>query len=613
MSLLLTLACAKDEPIHLDPDPDCNPMATGDDCLTPFPSLYWTEPDPDSPTGVRTLYGNEHWDGPDGELPLDIDLYSGFDGVSPASPALVALGSDVDPSFLYGWGAQEGSVQPGAAIALVDTDTGEAIPALAEMDQNNRGEGYSDRHPLIVRPMTPMAFGHRYAVVLTTDLRNIDGEPFASPAAFEALRDGLATDSDVIEALRPDYEALFDVLADAGWERDELLLTWEFQVASEHEVLGPITSMKEQALAEDVPTYEIDTVLDGEDVTILEGTFIPPNFLNDLNEIEWDGEEVARIDDPRPYDFTMVYPAAEATGPRPLVLIGHGLFGNGRWMLENSDVQALSTELDAVLVATDWIGLSSGDRDLIISEVLTDLSRVSLVTDRLVQSHVNNLTLVEAVIEGIEGVEVDPEQVWYYGISLGGIQGASQVALSDRISLAVLAVPGAGWTNMIQRSVHFEELDQLIDLLYADPLGQNVFLGLVQSRFDRSDPAGIATLLRDQDKVVVVQEAIGDCQVPNIATDLLVRSIGAVQLGPATDPVYGLEEVEGPVTVPALTQIRVPEDLAEYFPPDENTIPETDNNVHNSAVLQEATFDQIRHLFTTGELVHPCDGPCDPQ
>ena len=209
--------------------------------------------------------------------------------------------------------------------------------------------------------------------------------------------------------------------------------------------------------------------------------------------------------------------------------------------------------------------------------------------------------------------EIDSNRIGFMGISLGGIQGATQVALSERIDRAVLAVPGAGWVNMIQRSLHFNQLDLVIDLLYEDPLGQNIFLGLVQSRFDRSDPAGIASLLREQDKVVVVQEAIGDCEVPNIATDLLVRSMGAVQLGPPTDPVFGLEEVEGPVRVPALTQIRVPEALEDYFPPDTNTIPEGNNGVHNSAVLQEATFAQIAHLFTTGEIIHPCTGPCDPQ
>lgn len=134
----------------------------------------------------------------------------------------------------------------------------------------------------------------------------------------------------------------------------------------------------------------------------------------------------------------------------------------------------------------------------------------------------------------------------------------------------------------------------------------------IVTSFDFSDPGAIATLMRDSDKTVVLQEAIGDCQVPNISTDLLSRSIGAVQLGPATDPLFDLVEVEGPlVGERALTQVRVPEDL-DYFPPEENLLPEQDNGVHNSAVLQEAAYLQIGHLYSTGELIHPCDGVCDP-
>ena len=607
--LSLLIACV--EPVHVEWDEACNPMATGDDCFTPFPSNHWTVADPDSPTGLRLAYDNAHWSSPDGELPVDLADFDGFDGVSPLTPAYVSLGADVDPTWLYGWGEQGASVEPGAAIALVDLETGQSVPVQAEMDQNNRA-GYSDRHALIVRPLAPMAFGHRHAVVLTRDLRDVEGAPFTSPPVFEALCQGVETTSPTIEGMRPGYEELFAVLEEGGWDRQELLLAWDFQVASEHEVLGPILSMKEQALAEGPPDWRIDEVQVGEEITLYYGTFVPPNFLNDLNEIEWDGGAVTRIDDPREYDLNIAVPTGDATEPRPLILIGHGLFGNGRAMIEDSRVQSLATELDAVLVGTNWIGLSAGDRDLILEEVLPDLARVNLVTDRLAQSHVNNLALVEAMVAGVEDIAVDPDRVWYYGISLGGIQGASQTALSERIDRAVLAVPGAGWAGMIQRSIHFEQLDAVLDLMYGDPLGQGVFLGIVQSRFDRSDPGSIATLLRDQDKVVILQEAVGDCQVPNIATDLLARSVGAVQLGPPTDPVFGLEEVEGPVVVPALTQIRVPDDLDAYFPPDTNTIPETDNGVHNSAVLQEATYAQIEHLFRTGEAIHPCEGPCDP-
>jgi hypothetical protein len=416
--------------------------------------------------------------------------------------------------------------------------------------------------------------------------------------------------------MRLSFDPLFDTLETRGWVRDELLLVFDFQVASQDQVMGPLLSMKDAALDEPV-TWTVDSVVEGEVATLVYGTFTPANFLTDQNELVLEGTTAQLQPDPRPYPFTMAIPK-DWTEPVPLVLIGHGLFGQGQGMIESDRVQQIAAQ-GHVLVATDWIGLSGGDLDLIKDEVLQDLSRVNLVTDRLAQSHVNNLMLVEGVIQGlgaeameVEGSLVLEDSVYYYGISLGGIQGATQTAISDRISRSVLAVPGAGWAGMIQRSIHFEQLDLLIDLLYQDPLGQNIFLSLLQSRFDFSDPGGVAVLLRDSDKLVVIQEAIGDCQVPNMSTDLLTRTIGAVQLGPPTDALFDLEQVDGPWTGRALTQVRVPDDLDVYFPPDENLLPEMDNGVHNSAVLQDATYLQIGHLYETGELIHPCDGVCDP-
>lgn len=614
LTLLLSCSAGDSEPVSIDWDEECNPLAMGDDCLTPYPSLHWTVRNPDTATGRSVALNNTNWRSRNGDLPVDLQDYSGFDGASPIAPILVNLGADVHPDFLSLWGEAEATVQDGAPIALVNTETGESVPLLVEMNQVNRGMGYDDRHPLILRPMAPLEFGGTYAIVLTSELTDADGAAFEPSEVFLALRDGTVTDDSVIEDMRLRFDPLFEVLEGRGWQRDELLLVSDFLVASEEQVIGPLRSMKEQALQAEV-TWTIDEVVDNGDVQLIYGSFTPLNFLTESNELVIEDYAVQPQGEARSYPFTMAV-STDWSEPVPLVLIGHGLFGRGEGMIESSAVQDIA-RLGHVVVATDWIGLSGGDLDLIKEEVLQDLSRVNLVTDRLAQSHVNNMMLVEAVVEGLgaetfqaDALVVDGD-VYYYGISLGGIQGATQTAMNDRITRSVLAVPGAGWATMIQRSIHFDQLDLLIDLLYQDPLGQNVFMALLQSRFDLSDPGGIATQLRDSDKAVVIQEAIGDCQVPNEATDLLIRSIGAVQLGPPTDPLFDLEEVAGPVTGRALTQIRVPEDL-DYWPPRENVIPEEDNGVHNSAVLQEATYAQIEHLYATGEIIHPCDGTCDP-
>ncbi|MEC7986212.1 MAG: hypothetical protein VX278_13690, partial [Myxococcota bacterium] len=410
-----------------------------------------------------------------------------------------------------------------------------------------------------------------------------------------------------------------------------------FQVASKDFVLGPAKSVRDQVLAVDPQSisFEIEQLEqdpNGNAAWLVRGTFQPPNFLSDTNELVLDENHKPIEQEERPsYDFTMVVPAvAKERGNLDLVLIGHGLFGRGRDMLVGGAegfMHQWANELGAVMIATDWIGLSGGDRDLIISEVLVNIDRLRVVTDRLVQSHANNIVLVEMALTSLTSNDVIPlehdepllngENVFYYGISLGGIQGAGQTALSPRISRSVLAVPGAGWVNLIQRSTQFEPLEVYFDNYYSDPLTQLVLLSTAQTFFDWSDPGNLANLIREPEagsieKTVILQEAIGDCQVSNMTTDLLARSIGASHLVTATDPIYGLDTVEEPYVGVGLTQIRVTDSLDVYFPPDANVLPEMDNGVHNSGVLRDSIFDQITHLYLNGELIHPCSGECDP-
>jgi len=623
-------------------DEACNPLSVGDDCLLPYPSLHYMVSDESSPTGLRMDIDVEDFYSPDGELPVDPAMFDFADGVSRVSSMLVNFGVDIDPAFLSGWGEQGDTVLPGAPIALIHAETGEAVPILTEMDQNNRDyKGYEARHPLIIRPLGPMELGARYVVLLSDSLTDVDGLSLQSPDVFVALRDGIPTDDEVVEGMRPRFDAFFEVAEKAGWTREDLLLAWDFQVASEEFSLGPIRSMRAQTL-ELIEKQGVDYVIESVEADpnehvawLVKGTFTPPGFLTADNDLQRDEEGGILLQkDWFDYDFTMVIPPqAKKQGGLPLVLIGHGLFGTGEWMLDSGTAESLihpmASETGAVLVATDWIGLSSGDIDLIISEVITDMSRITVVTDRLVQSHINNIALVEltlgelpddpAIGRQVKDPLVDPDNIWYYGISLGGIQGASQVSVSPRISRATLAVPGSGWSHMIQRSVHFSYLDKLIDVLYPDPLTQNLFIAAIQTYFDFSDPAVLGSLLNNDpelpeapQKTVLLQEGIGDCQVPNIATDLLSRTLGAAHLEYATDPVYGLETIKGPTTATSLTQIRVPDDLKAYWPPDQNTIPETDNGVHDDAVLQEVAFEQVKWLFLQGENIHTCDGECDP-
>ena len=618
----------------------CNPLNLAGDCLTPFPSMWSFAAAADSPTGVVLAIDRDDFVSPDGPLPVDPAIFDGADGVSPTMPVLVNLGVDVDPAHLWGHGEAAASMAEDAPIALVHLGTGARVPLLTEMDQNNRTDEHAGRHALILRPVVPLEPGARYGVALTSGLTDADGGALPVPEAFVALRDGIPTSDAEVEAMRPAHEALFAALEGAGYPREALILAWELPVASTEQLVGPVRSMRAAAgadIAENGLSYTVDSVsLDPDANTgwIVEGRFSPPSFLTDDNELVMDGTAAVLQEGTRPtYPYTLVIPAvAKTRGELPLLIFGHGLFGTGRATLTSGEggarIRRLADEFGAVVVATDWIGLSGGDLDLIISEVVPDISRISVVTDRLAQSLVNTHALIPLVQDHLV---VDPalspgwqtpllgDAVYYYGGSLGGIQGSSFVAMAPEISRAVVSVPGAGWTHMIQRSTNFAPIEAVIDALYPDPLSQLVFIGLLQGHFDRSDPVAVTGLLADdpdhpdrEPPVILLQEAIGDVQVPNLSTDILAAAMGARHLETATDPIYGLETVPSPATGVALTQIRMPELLDDFFPEDENVIPDGNNGVHGAAPTSEPALAQVEALLATGTLVHVCDGPCDP-
>ena len=624
------------EGLELGLDPNCSPLSMADDCMTPWPSVFHTIEDPTTPTGLRLNYSRANFSSPDGELPVDPAIFNIADGVSPVTPILVNFGRDVHADHLWGPLDAADSLAEDVPIMLVDIDTGERVPLLTEMDQNQRDIGYDGRHALVIRPMAPLRFSGRYAVGLSSALTDTEGTAWRATPAFKALQDGTLTTDVRIEAARARYERVFSALETAGMPRADLLMAWELPVASREQILGPIESMMAAADVENaagVP-YTIGSVERNPTDhawLVVKGTFQPPNFLNDRNELVMDGNTAllqGTVASRPAYPFTVFVPhIAQTTLELPLVIIGHGLFGTGEsWIsggIGRSAVQPGLADAGAIGIATDWVGLSQGDLELILSEVVPDIARIQLVTDRLAQSLVNTHTLVALMRRELvhdpalgwngDGTHVHPETTWYYGGSLGGIQGSSFTAISPDVSVAALSVPGAGWSTMLQRSIHYANIELIVDALYPDPLSQSAFLAMLQTFFDRSDPASLARDLGEDDtKVVLLQEAIGDVQVPNISTDLLARAMGAHHLDEAPYPVVGLPIEAGPTTGPALTQYILPDALEAYTPPATNTTPSTENGVHGDAPTSAVALEQLSWLLANATVIHTCDGPCDP-
>ncbi|MBN8866030.1 MAG: hypothetical protein J0H98_00605 [Solirubrobacterales bacterium] len=262
--------------------------------------------------------------------------------------------------------------------------------------------------------------------------------------------------------------------------------------------------------------------------------------------------------------FRCVIPASADDGgtanPGRAGIFGHGLLGS----YTSVNVQApLGNENDQTWCATDWAGFSAADLAGGVVPAMSDLTNFSKLVDRMQQGFVNFMMLGRAMIHP-DGLATKPEfqiggqsvidvsqgddtRLLYMGISQGGIMGAALTALEPDVDNGVLAVPAMNYSTMLRRSVDFDHYASLPNLglwaNYPDEEVRPLGLGLVQLMWDRGEGNGYAANLRPGNELpntpphqVLLQLAVGDHQVTNVAAEVEIRTIGAKLYGPAVNP-----------------------------------------------------------------------------
>jgi hypothetical protein len=186
------------------------------------------------------------------------------------------------------------------------------------------------------------------------------------------------------------------------------------------------------------------------------------------------------------------------------------------------------------------------------------------------------------------------------------------MALSRDIVRGVLNVPGSTWNLMMMRSHDFQGLKTFLNSVYPDFLDQQILIAALQSYWDYTDPISFAShvikdpLASTPPKRILVQEAINDAQVPNLATRILVRALGI----PGTNleqPVYGVDVQPAPLDS-AYTQWDV---HPLPVPPDVNVPPPSDNGAHEAIRRLDPLIQQLQAFFKPdGRVTQTCSGLC---
>jgi len=628
-SALAAAGCGASAPA--DVPAGCNPII-GDDCATPFPSSFYEVADSATPTGVHVSIAPNVWPSTATNIPFRGDQVEGRDGFSPATPFIVYFKASVDPSKLPTDADLTAALTESSTVQIIDLATNERVPLFAELDAS-ADPSLGDRQALIIHPMARLAGSAHYAVVLR-DLRDPKGGDL-TPPGFRALRDKGAL-SKSLEPLEANYEALFAALSAAGVPRDNhLTLAWDVHTASDDSSTQHLFGMVATSLdwlEGGGGQYDISAVNDNDSTTDpnlwreIVGTFHVPSFLTSddptatLN-VDAMGNPSVRATGTAPFVVHIPQCALTATKPLPIIVFGHGLFGTAKDELSSDYQKQVAQQLCMIQIGTDWIGLAQYDFSTVASNVIGDLNQFPIVSDRLQQAHVNAQTLVrlfltqmknDAMLQANGHAITDGSEIYYYGISDGGIQGGTFMALSRDVTRGVLNVPGCDWNLMMLRSHDFQGLKTFLDSVYPDFLDQQILIAALQSYWDYTDPITFAPrivanpLPSTPAKKILVQEAINDAQVPNLATRVLVRALGI----PGTNleqPVYAVDDMATPLDS-AYTQWDV---HPTPVPPDVNVPPPSDNGAHEAIRRLPALVSQIQAFFKPdGQVTQTCSGVC---
>jgi hypothetical protein len=629
MSALALGACSSATSVPVEPQ--CNPLGIAH-CMTPWPSSVFEVDDASTVTGRRLLI-------PEGTLPATVDGmatdpagWNVADGFSPSAPMVMAWKGGVSPDGLPPHDNFDLSLAADSATVIVDMTTGTRVAHFAEID--SYAEAEPDSQALLLRPAARLTGGHRYAVAITKRVRARDGGELATPPGFAALRDRKDTDHALLEAMRPRFGEVLDALDAAGFPDSELVVAWDFTVASDDFIHRDLIAARDQAIAA-LDGHPIGFVITS-DEAIGDGSVIKrritgkldaPLFLTN-NGAAMVGTKVARDAAGLPalqgfyqIPFTAIVPACAYTAAAPvgMVIYGHGLLGSSS-ETAGAVQQATAAELCAVFVGTDMRGMATTDI-AVVAHALDDISRADEVMEVLEQGIVNHITLVRAMrttfaqqlFVGPTAARrslVDPAKVSYYGLSQGGIMGSTVMAYEPTMTRGVLGAGAANYSTLLERSTEWSQFRGILAIAYPDALDIVMAIGLFQMRWDKAEGSGVANSVLQATgvppKQILLQVALGDQEVPNLGSYWMARTMGLPVLGPTPTTPWGLSVQPSPLPGGSAMVIM---DGGAPVPPGAN-LPATNLDMHNLTRKQPATRRQIKEFFATGRIVNECSGAC---
>lgn len=207
-------------------------------------------------------------------------------------------------------------------------------------------------------------------------------------------------------------------------------------------------------------------------------------------------------------------------------------------------------DLGGLTVYADYLGIADEAGELVsfhpfyVRDVLRQSVLDLMALVRTLEA--GDLSEIEAM-GGPAGVAIDPGEIGFVGISLGGIVGTTFVANEPRVGAALLSVTGGHLARLVEMSASFATtflgiLLPRVGWEYAQidwdahPASSLPGVAIFQTLLDRGDSIAHADALARSDVRLLMHMADEDETVPNVATEALARAAGVPMVD--GDPVF---------------------------------------------------------------------------
>jgi hypothetical protein len=366
----------------------------------------------------------------------------------------------------------------------------------------------------------------------------------------------------------------------------------------------------------------------------IEGTFESPSFMTEKDiegqpgpVINWGDDGKPAQDGTHVQKFWLYVPHSARDGSdHGLIQYGHGLLGAGS-QTGGSFNGKIANDHKFIFFGTSLAGMSDEDVPNAVF-ALGNLSGFPFMADRLHQGMLEYLLLARSMRERLpthaeitdRSISVNSDELFYSGISQGGIFGGTYMALSTDVTYGHLGVPGNNYSTLLHRSVDFDPYFTIMNRSYTSPITQALALSTIQLLWAQTEPVSYLRHITaepfpgNDPHYAIFAPAKGDYQVSVMTNEIAARSdIDIKLMANYGKDVALVDEEPYPYTGSGVVLY----DFGNPWPEAGNRPPAEDDlgDPHGKPRRQDHHNEQMIHFFRNGgEIIDVCGGdPCTPE